>query len=143
MYLTPLPNGAVAVGSPSLAVDLLGPDGLAEYREALEERGMPDVDLSPENLSRFDGPAEQLANQGVRVVRLPLLPLADRVTFVSYNNGVFDDGGQRFLMPSYDLPKLDAAAREILEGEGVEVAPIRVSNVYRYHGSVRCLVNVM
>lgn len=147
MYLTPLPNGSVAVGSPTLAVELLGERGLADFRTSLAASSMPDVDLSPDNVRRFDGPAEQLAEHGLRVVRIPLLPLADRVTFVSYNNGVFDDPGEggppHFLMPVYGLSGLDTAAVSVMEAEGVEVVPIDVSKVYRYHGSVRCLINVM
>ncbi len=148
MYLTPLPSGAVAVGSPALALELLGGEegeAFADLRRRLEEEGLPAPDLSDATRARFDGPAAQLERAGIRVVRLPLLPLEDQVTFITYNNGVTRAADDRatFLMPSYGVPALDQAAAGILQREGLHVAPIRVWSIFRYHGSVRCLVNVL
>lgn len=148
MYLTPLPDGAVAVGSPALAVSLLGGER-GEAFEALQARlrdeGMPQVDLSEATLHRFEFPAQQLRAAGYRVVPVPLVPLADMVTFITYNNGQFHAEGQRreFLMPTYGLPVLDEAAVEIYAQHGIQARPIDVTAVFRHHGSVRCLINVL
>ena len=138
MYLTPLPNGAVAVGSPSLAVELLGPDGRAQLAANLDNEGLPGIDDRPETRHRFDEPARQLESLGYRVVRLPLVPLDDDVTFITFNNGVFH--GDTYLMPSYDTP-LGAQAQRLLEAEAVTPTPIPVRAIFRHHGSVRCLIN--
>jgi len=145
MYLTPLPNGAVAVGSPTLAADLLGAQGLEAMAARLASADMPKIDLTPETVERFDGPARQLEAAGFRVVRLPLVPLDDQVTFITYNNGVthHDADGLHFLMPAYSVEALDARATAILEAEGLKVHPIDVRTVFQQHGSVRCLVNVL
>ncbi len=138
MYLTPLPNGAVAVGSPALAFELLGPEGLERMAAELAQDGLPAIDFRPETAHRFDAPARQLEELGYRVVRLPLLPLDDHVTFVTFNNGVFH--GDRFLMPAYGT-SLDADAAQRLADEGLTVVPIPVRDIFRHHGSVRCLLN--
>lgn len=138
MYLTPLPNGSVAVGSPALAMKILGADGRAKLATQLREDGLPAIDDRPETLHRFDAPAAQLERLGMHVVRLPLVPLEDNVTFVTFNNGVFH--GAQFLMPSYGT-ELDDHAVAILRAQGLDVTPIPVRDIFRHHGSVRCLVN--
>ncbi len=163
MYLTPLPDGAVAVGSPALAVELLGGTDGAEFvalQERLKSQGLPAIDLSEATLHRFETPARELRAAGYDVVALPLLPLADQVTFITYNNGQFHALAadteapapasalkhtvkHEFLMPSYGIETLDQAAREIFARRGVRARPIDVADVFRFHGSVRCLINVL
>ena len=46
-------------------------------------------------------------------------------------------------MPVYNYPILDNYIRKIYESLGYEVKPINVSEIYKYGGSVRCLINVL
>ena len=77
-----------------------------------------------------------------RVVRVPLLPGRQPYAFLSYNNVLLEvrsDGRLHALVPTYDVPALDEAARAAWEAANVVVHPIDVSGVFRMGGSVRCL----
>ena len=76
----------------------------------------------------------------------PLVPLSDRVTYVTYNNVLLErrpDGQLHAYVPQFGLPRLDAAGRRAFTNEGVVVHPIDVTRIYAQNGTVRCLVNVL
>jgi hypothetical protein len=143
MYLTPLRDGhTVLVGDPELAwKHLVAKLGQAEAQRVIDEL---EGDLSPERVARFSRVREQLQAEGFEVISMPLIPCPGR-SFVTYNNGVAEvrAGQDRFYTPVYDVPALDQLADEQLAQLGIECVPIDVSGIYRFNGSVRCLVHVV
>jgi hypothetical protein len=135
MYLAPLPDGRMLVGDPELAVDLIG-------REQAIELG---ADLSDENIARFHNVARAFEAAGFEVVPMPVLPLMGGLDYVTYSNLVMEvrDGETAAWVPTYGIAELDAWALNRFSELGVRAVGIDVSAVYRYNGSVRCLVNVL
>jgi len=136
MFLTPLGGRTVLVADPVAGLRLL-PKG-ARLPLPVERR--------PSFLARFAFVARDLARAGFRVVRVPLVPLSDGVTYVTYNNAVLErraDGRLHAYVPQFGLPALDAAGRAAYESQGVIVHGIDVRRIYRHNGTVRCLVNVL
>jgi hypothetical protein len=76
---------------------------------------------------------------------VPLVPLSDGLTYVTYNNALLEhrDGVLHAYLPQFDIPALDQAGRRLWEAQGAVVHPIRVARVYRFNGAVRCLVNIL
>jgi hypothetical protein len=64
---------------------------------------------------------------------------------VTYNNVVMETrGGETTVwVPVYGVPELDEAGLQAWRTLGVTVRPVDVSRIYRYDGSLRCLVNVL
>lgn len=140
MFLTPLGDrrDTVLVGDPRAGLALLTP--------AMEKRLPRKVLRDPAFWARFDLVAREAARAGMRVVRTPLVPLEDRLTYVTYNNALLErrlDGRLHAYVPQFGLPVLDVAGRRAYEAQGVVVHPIDVSRVYRDNGTVRCLINVL
>ena len=136
MFLTPLGRGTLLVGDPHAGLALL---------PSSAKLPLP-VDLRPHTLRRFQRIAEAAKEAGFRVLPIPLVPLSDGVTYVTYNNAVLErraDGHLHAYVPQFGLPALDAAGRGAYERQGVVVHPIDVSRIYRHNGTVRCLVNVL
>jgi hypothetical protein len=136
MIATPLDDRRVLVGDARAGVALLPPG--ARLPRAVEQR------LA--ELRKFDAVADALAARSFRVIRVPLVPLVDRLTYVSYQNALLErraDGRLHAYLPQYGLAALDAAGRSAYERAGVVVHPIDVSSVYGHTGAVRCLVNVL
>jgi hypothetical protein len=131
MYAAPLANGVVVVGDP----DLARPCWSSKLEDAYGK-----ADFSAATVATFHHAAEQLEAAGYRVVRVPLTPIGPQ-TFISYTNGVFER--DRVFMPWYGIPELDDAARAAYEAQGLAVFPIPVKSVYRFHGTIGCLVNVL
>jgi len=77
-------------------------------------------------------------------VRTPLIPIGPKV-YVTYTNGIFElrGGEMTAYMPSYGVPALDQAATEAYASAGVNVDPVPVRSVFRYCGTIGCLVNVL
>jgi hypothetical protein len=46
-------------------------------------------------------------------------------------------------MPVYGIPHLDEAASEVFRSQGWTVYPVRVGKVFKYTGSLRCLIGVI
>ncbi len=104
------------------------------------------VDRRPSVLARFAFVARELTRRGFEVTRVPLVPLADGVTYVTYNNAVLEqraDGHLHAYVPQFGLEALDAAGRAAYEAQGVIVHGIDVRRIYPHNGTVRCLVNVL
>ena len=64
---------------------------------------------------------------------------------MAYTNGVYETrGGARIAwMPTFDLPELDARARDVYSALGWQVRPVRARGRYAWHGTIGCLVNVL
>ncbi len=136
MFLTPLGGRRVLVGDPVAGLRLLDKD--ARLPLPVERR--------PAFLARFAFVARELTRRGFQVIRVPLVPLADGVTYVTYNNAVLErraDGRLHAYVPQFGLKALDAAGRAAYQDQGVIVHPIDVRRIYRHNGTVRCLVNVL
>lgn len=78
------------------------------------------------------------------MVKLPTAILGVK-TYKSYNDAVFEtNAGRRIVyMPWYDEPALDSAAKRAYESAGWKVVPIPVRTVYRFRGTIGCLINVL
>lgn len=137
MYVTPLGRNAVAVGDPFLGKELCA--GLPDGGKGME------IEEDETKYAPFVKAREELERAGVRVVRLPLVLTRLPRVFVTYNNCLLETrpGEHRVYMPVYGVPVLDDAAKRVYEAEGWEVLPIRVGKVYRFTGSLRCLVGVI
>lgn len=135
MYITPLPDGRILVGNPSLALTVLG-------RDRLEDMG---ADLSPDNLETFEHVAEAFRAAGFQVERLPMVPLEGGLNYLTYNNLLMEvrDGVWTAWVPTYGLDALDRLALGHLEAMGLAVHPVDVRRIFVHNGSVRCLVNVL
>jgi hypothetical protein len=134
MYMMPIDDYTVAVGDERAGLALLAnePDAGLELEDPVAEAG------------RFDRAAAILVAQGFKVVRVPALVLKGAGSFVTYTNALFDRRGDQKIvyLPTYALPSLDDAATAFWQGQGFEVHPVDVSNIYQMNGSLGCLVNV-
>ncbi len=136
MVLTALGGRTILVGDPAAGLALLPADAKLPLA----------VDRSEETTRRFERVAEVLTARGLRVVRVPLVPLSDGLTYLSYNNSIVErrpDGRLHAYVPQFGVPVLDAAGRAAYQREGVVVHPIDAREIYVWNGSVRCLVNVL
>ncbi len=137
MFLTPLDDEVVLVGDARA--------GLALARRLPGARPMP-LDASAATADRFDHVARTLARRGFRVVRTPLVPMTDGLTYITYNNALLErrpDGALHAYMPTFGLSLLDRAGRAAYEALGVTVHEVDVSRIFGHNGTVRCLVNVL
>lgn len=130
MFAAPLAPDVIAVGDPTLGEKLL--------------QGHSSIVPDKSAYGPFHHAISQLSGHFRKVVRLPLIPIADR-EYITYTNGVFEqrDGKKHVYMPWYDLPSLDNYARQAYEAVGYTVHPITVKRIYKYHGTIGCLVNVV
>jgi hypothetical protein len=135
MYAVPLDDKTVVVGDPDLARTLW---------KKTAERALGKPDFSEKTTAEFRRAAEQLKSAGYRVIRVPLAPIAVK-TYITYTNGVFEKrGGHRIVyMPTYGVAALDSAARKAYESADYEARPIPVCTVYRFRGTIGCLINVV
>lgn len=135
MFAAPLDDHTVMVGDPKLARPL--------WTDEVESK-LGHADFSPEAVAPFDRAAKQFQAAGFRVIRVPTAVIAPRV-YVSYTNGVFETRGGRKIayMPAYDSPALDRLAARLYAKAGWQVKPIPVKTVYRFRGTIGCLVNVV
>jgi len=135
MFAAPLDDHTVVVGDPSMARPL--------WSKANDD-AMGKADFSPQVVDMFSHAAAQLQAAGFRVIRAPLVYFAPQ-EYLTYTNAVFEArGGKRIIyMPSYDVPALDALGRSTYESAGWEVRPIPVRTLYRYRGTIGCLINVV
>jgi hypothetical protein len=89
--------------------------------------------------------AQELTLAGFDVRRVPLVPLDDGLTYVSYDNALLErrGGALHVYLPQFGFPELDARGRAVYEELGAVVHPIDVTGIWPYNGTVRCLVNVL
>jgi len=139
MFVTPLDDHRVLAGDPDQGIALFDASGS-------DAGALPfPIDRRDDTLRRFRNVIAQLEAQGFEVIRMPLVPLTDGLTYVTYDNAILEhrDGALHAYVPQFGIPALDAAGRQAYAAEGVVVHPIRVARIYRYNGTVRCLVNVV
>lgn len=136
MLVTPIGGRTVLVGDAALGLALL-PDDAPLPRPA---------DRRPATIEAFHRVARALEAQGFDVRRIPLVPLVDGLTYISYNNVLLErrhDGRLHVYLPQAGIAPLDAAGRAVWEEVGAVVHPIDTRSVYPWNGTVRCLVNVL
>lgn len=135
MYAAPLDERAVIVGDPRMARKLWTPRMDAEF-------GHPD--FSPATIARFDRMARQLGGSFPTVIRAPLVVLGPRV-YITYTNCVFETRGRRHIgyIPTYGIPELDRAGTSAFSAAGCQVRPIPVGKLYRFRGTIGCMINVL
>ncbi len=139
MFVTPLDDKRVLVGDPDLGLSLLD-------SAKVDEGQLPfAVDRREASLQKFRNIADELAARGFEVIPLPLIPLADGLTYITYNNVLLEnrDQAQHAYLPQFGIEALDKAGRDAYEEAGLVVHKIRVKNVYQYNGTVRCLINIV
>ncbi len=100
-----------------------------------------DADRSEETAALFDACASALHDAGFRVDRIPVLPTKTRYVWLTYTNGIHEDGV--VYMPTYGRTALDAAATDVYRKLGFEVRPVDASQVYVNGGTLHCLVHVV
>ncbi len=142
MYLTPIDDTTVFVGSTDLAEAILA-DADSERRrvEQMLEGDAPDGCSLGEQL---DDVAEQMCSLGYTVHRLPVVAHHTDDWMITYNNVLIDRRGYRRIvyMPIYHIRSLDSTAAAIYRSSGFEVRMIDVSLVHKYGGAIRCVANV-
>lgn len=143
MYMALLDGGVALVGDPEAGARLVGRDYVPGERSPETDEPLR-ADFSPATLARFDRAARELAAAGFRVERIPTVPFDDK-TYFAYTNGVYETrAGRRVAwMPSFGVPAVDTAAREVYERLGWSVIPVSVRSLYRHHGTLGCVVNVL
>ncbi len=100
-----------------------------------------DADRSEKTAALFDACAASLEDAGFLVDRIPVLPTTTRFVWLTYTNGIHEDGV--VYLPTYGRTALDAAATEVYRTLGFEVRPVDASQVYVYGGTLHCLVHVI
>ncbi len=152
MFLTPIADDHVLVGSPALAAEIIAaadPASIYALRQRLfitpELPGGLEASFAPERAARFDQLAARLEKLGLKVTRIPYVDSRSGDFIVTYNNVLQEtrDGRRIVYMPIYQIPALDDAARRTYESLGFLVRPIDVSSVCHLLGAVRCLANVV
>jgi hypothetical protein len=144
MYVTALGPMHVLVADPRLGAAILDTADDAT-RAAVAERLLGAPDVSAARADRFDAVARRLESDGYRITRIPFLDNRGGDFAITYNNVLQESRADRHIvyLPTYRVPALDAAARQVYESLGCEVRPIDVSLVSHLLGAVRCLANVV
>lgn len=143
MYMALLDGGIALVGDPEAGARLVGRDYVPGEKSPETNEPLR-ADFSRETVARFDRAAAELSAAGFRVVRIPTVPFDDK-TYFAYTNGVYETRAGRHVawMPRFGVAALDDAARAVYERLGWEVRPVAVRELYRHHGTIGCLVNVL
>jgi hypothetical protein len=143
MYMALLDGGVALVGDPEAGARLVG-RGYVPGETSPETNEPLRADFSPETKARFERAAADLTASGFRVVRIPTVPFDDK-TYFAYTNGVYETrAGRRVAwVPHFGVPAIDDAARTVYEQLGWNVVPVSVRALYRHHGTIGCLVNVL
>lgn len=152
MYMAAAKRGVMVVGDPAWGKQLLDQSSQAAKDRA---KGLPQgADLSQKMIDACNAAAQQAADAGCKVVRIPVIPGGDGRAYITYTNVVIDginpNAPSREMprpvvyMPVYDdMDELNAAATKTWEGLGYEVRPINCTSVYHLGGVIHCLVNVI
>lgn len=152
MYLTAIDDNKVLVGSPALARQIIASAG-DDSKKALYERlyitpNMPPPvgpDFTTARIKLLDDIAARLEAEGIDVGRIPYADSRGGDFIVTYNNVLQEtrDGKRVVIMPIYNIPALDAAARKAYESLGMQVRAVDVSTISHLVGAVRCIGNVV
>lgn len=141
MFLTPLGDGRVAYGDPDLALAAIGARE-GEERSLMVDGAPLALDLSRERLDRFRNVRVALERAGITAVPVPILPTEGHFVFFSYDNVLLERRADALhvVLPVYGVEALDRAAIDAWHGVGARVRPVRVDGIFRYGGSIRCLL---
>ncbi len=142
MYMTPIGEDSV------LVADVARGEALSEEAAALVdaecEAEMSAVVTSEYMQQQLDDVARLMERAGYRVYRVPAIvdPFGDWM--ITYNNVLMEErGGRRIVyLPMYRMPELDIEAALVYRRLGFDVKHIDVSELYRWGGALRCMVNV-
>ena len=141
MFMASAGDKTVLVGDPSLGRSLLPATLPANFPEL---PGGPD--FTPQTQHLFDAVANQCAEAGYKVIRVPTIPAADGRSYLTYVNCLIDRQGNRKIvyLPFYrGAESLNNAAQEIWKSLGFEIRPVDCTSTYRQFGCLHCLVNVL
>jgi hypothetical protein len=118
-----------------------GADGPGIVDGELRRRPLS-LDLSRERLQRFRNVRVALERAGLTPVAVPILPTTEHFVFFSYDNVLLERRADRLhvILPVYGVEPLDRAAVDAWRRIGAHVHPVRVEGIFRYGGSIRCLV---
>jgi len=157
MGLTPLDEGTMAVGDPSLAKRVFEQmtserrkEVAALLSEASGTRVMPEDLLGargyPNQQQDFNAYATSLEKGGYKVIRMPYAEPGWGTPNISYNNCLMErfhkeDGTEvkRIFLPVYGIKELDSLAISNYEKEGFEVRPMPLANIATRKGALRCM----
>jgi len=143
MFMMPVGNRTVLVGDPAAAEKILAGAKEIDASKLCPPEG---PDFSAATIARFDAVARQCEAAGYRVRRIPVVPGANRRTYVTYLNVILDqrDGRRIVYLPVYTgAEPLNRSAIAIWEELGYEVRPVDCTDCHIHFGSLRCLVNVV
>lgn len=101
----------------------------------------PEIAVNPDEAARFDAMAESFRKAGFVVHRIPALVTDQDYAWITYTNGIHEDG--IVFMPVFGIDALDRAAAEVYRNLGYGVRPVRVANTWRRGGTLHCLVHVV
>lgn len=137
MFLTPLGQNVVAVADPDL--------GRRLYEALPAEQQTVQIETSEPPYEPFRYVLRAMEDAGLKTVRIPMLLTTTPRVYVTYNNAIVEtrDGQRRIYMPTYGIEPLDQLATAAFTGQGLEVQPVRVGELYENTGSLRCLVGVV
>ena len=138
MYLTPLGSGKLAVADPDLGLRICRTLGVTQVAGVA-------LETDSARYQPFRNVIRILQEQDLEFARVPIvLTLLPRV-YATYNNAIIEerDGVKRIFMPVYDVPELDRQAAAVFEAQGFDVVSVRVGNLFRHTGSLRCLVGII
>lgn len=115
-------------------------------RRFVEGSSTGDWDFSDATQRLFDSVAQQCANLGYKVVRIPIVPGQNGRTYLTHVNVILESTPQRrgVYLPRYrGFTALNEAAAQVWTQLGYEVRTVDCSDVYPHFGSLHCLVNVL
>jgi hypothetical protein len=144
MYMMAAGNNTMVVADAKL-----GAKYLAQMSPELMELLPNGPDLSDASAKKFDAVAEQLAADGYKVVRIPVIPDVPARVYVTYVNVILDGAREAGGKPTCYLPNfrgaeaMNEAAVGVWEGLGYRVVTIDCTDVFTKGGTLHCLVNVM
>jgi len=145
MYLTPINDDLVLVGSVRLGEELAGLNCEHDGDDGLP--GIPIPETCPADMfeQQLDEVADAVRRLGYKVIRIPALADPPAGWMITYNNVLMEERlGKRIVyMPTYAAPALDTAAAAVYGRLGFEVRTIDVSGIYNSGGALRCMVNVV
>jgi hypothetical protein len=138
MVLTPLGNGRLAVADPDLGLQLCQELNITDIAGVA-------VETNSARYQPFRNIIQQLQDQHIEFVRVPMILTVLPRVYATYNNAIVEErnGVRRIFMPTYGVPELDQHAASLFERQGLQVIPVRVSNLFKHTGSLRCLVGII
>lgn len=141
MFFTVLPGRKALVASHTLARKLISDASVNSSKHAQMLR---ETTFYATTQALLDDVAHQLMKGGYQVTRIPGIPNPAQQWFLTYNNVLMDfRHGQSFvIMPTYNMPEMDAYAASVYRDHGFEIQPIHVSSLYQEGGAIRCFANV-